>query len=140
MNSNHFDSWCILNVEESTQVVDEVGHWIGIVEEISDIECKVSGELNRLSQFDSDEAVGILGKDELGGIVGVEVVVATAFWSIEVFLNTWGSIVEISQQNRIDDVVVDICDSDTVGTRVVQFDSDPFAVVTWGCSFLQLKL
>ena len=39
----------------------------------------MSGELDRLSEFYCDEAVGILGKDELGGIVGVEVVVATAF-------------------------------------------------------------
>ena len=66
-----------MDVEKSTQVVDEVGNRVGIVEEITDVECKVSGKLNRLGKFDSNEAVGILGKYELGGIVGVEVVVAT---------------------------------------------------------------
>ena len=119
MNSNHFDSWRILNVEKSTQIIDEVGNWIGIVEEISDIECKVSSKLNRLSQLNSNETVGILSKDELSGIVGVEVIVASTYWSIEIFLNTWSSIIEVSQQNRIDDVVIDICDSDAVGTRIV---------------------
>lgn len=99
----------------------------------------MSSKLNSFGKFDGDEAICSLRYNKGNRIVGIEVYVGAALAHVDVLLQTRSSVVQVSEKDRIDDLVI-MNQPDHVWQRIVETEYCIVVGIAFGSSLLDLHL
>lgn len=106
MYSNYLDPGCINNVKQGAETVDEVSQSAVVVEEVGDVHGEMGGQLDRLGQLYSHIAARVFSDHKGNGVVGIQVGMTTTLAEVQVFSQARSCVVDISQQNRVNDLII----------------------------------